>query len=94
MVRSPGPTTGLLLARADGEDQSAAIGKQAADRLSFFLHVEDFDAAHAWMASAGLRLLTAPHAEPYRHVAVFLDIGSNKWDLIGLEAQDCSSHSQ
>jgi predicted enzyme related to lactoylglutathione lyase len=79
--------TGLLLARADGEDQAAVVGRQAAGRVGFFLHVEDFDAAYARMAAAGVRFLTAPRAEPYGHVAVFLDIAGNKWDLIGPASQ-------
>lgn len=35
----------LLLARPDGKDQDALVGKQAAGRVGFFLHVEDFDIA-------------------------------------------------
>ena len=83
VVRPPGAATGLLLAQADGEDQAAVVGKQAAGRVGFFLQVEDFDAAHARMVSAGVRFLTTPRTEPYGHVAVFLDIAGNKWDLIG-----------
>ena len=83
VVRPPGAVTGLLLARADGEDQAAVVGRQAAGRVGFFLHVEDFGAAYARMASAGVRFLAAPRTEPYGHVAVFLDIAGNKWDLIG-----------
>ncbi len=83
VVRPPGSVTGLLLARADGEDQAAVIGKQAAGRVGFFLHVGDFGAAYARMASAGVRFLKAPRTEPYGQVAVFLDIAGNKWDLIG-----------
>ncbi len=83
VVRPPGAATGLLLARADGEDQAAIAGKQAAGRVGFFLHVEDFDAAYARMASAGVQFLTVPRTEPYGRVAVFLDIAGNKWDLIG-----------
>ena len=83
VVRPPGAVTGLLLARADGEDQAAVIGRQAAGRVGFFLQVEDFDAAYARMTSAGVHFLTAPRAEPYGHVAVFADIAGNKWDLIG-----------
>ena len=59
------------------------VGKQAADRVGFFLHVEDFDAAYARMASTGVQFLTAPRTEPYGRVVVFLDIAGNKWDLIG-----------
>jgi catechol 2,3-dioxygenase-like lactoylglutathione lyase family enzyme len=83
VVRPPGAATGVLLARADGDEQAALAGKQAAGRVGFFLHVEDFGAAYARMASAGVRFLTAPRAEPYGQVAVFLDIAGNKWDLIG-----------
>jgi catechol 2,3-dioxygenase-like lactoylglutathione lyase family enzyme len=83
VVRPPNAATGLLLARADGEDQAAVIGKQAAGRVGFFLHVEDFDAAHARMAAAGVLFLTAPRTEPYGRITVFLDIAGNKWDLIG-----------
>jgi catechol 2,3-dioxygenase-like lactoylglutathione lyase family enzyme len=83
VVRPPGAVTGLLLARADGPDQAAIVGKQAGGRVGFFLHVEDFDVAFARMAAAGVRFLTAPRTEPYGRVAVFADIAGNKWDLIG-----------
>jgi catechol 2,3-dioxygenase-like lactoylglutathione lyase family enzyme len=83
VVRPPGAATGLLLARADGEDQAAVVGKQAAGRVGFFLQVEDFDAAYARMTAAGVQFLTAPRAEPYGQVAVFADIAGNAWDLIG-----------
>ena len=88
IVRPPGAVTGLLLARADGEDQAAVIGKQAAGRVGFFLHVQDFDAIYARMTSAGVQFVGAPRTEPYGRVAVFLDIAGNKWDLIGPAVQD------
>ena len=72
VVRPPGAVTGLLLARADGEGQAAMVGKQAAARG--LLHVEDFGAAYTRMASAGVKFVTAPRAEAYGQVAVFLDI--------------------
>lgn len=83
VVRPPGAATGLLLARADGDDQAAVIGKQTAGRVGFFLHVDDFDNAYTRMASAGVHFVTAPRSEPYGRVAVFLDIAGNKWDLLG-----------
>jgi catechol 2,3-dioxygenase-like lactoylglutathione lyase family enzyme len=83
VVRPRGAATGLLLARADGEEQAAVIGNQAAGRVGFFLHVEDFDAAHARMTAAGVQFLTAPRTELYGRVVVFRDIAGNKWDLIG-----------
>ncbi len=83
VVRPPGAATGILLARADGERQRDAVGDQVAGRVGFFLRVEDFDAAYARMAEAGVTFVTAPRAEPYGRVAVFLDIAGNKWDLLG-----------
>jgi predicted enzyme related to lactoylglutathione lyase len=83
VVRPPGAATGLLLARADGEEQSAAVGNQAAGRVGFFLRVDDFGAAYARMTSAGVEFVSPPRAEPYGRVAVFLDIAGNRWDLLG-----------
>lgn len=83
VVRPPGAATGLLLAQADGDEQAAIVGKQAAGRVGFFLNVEDFDAAYTRMMIFGVRFMTAPRTEPYGRVAVFLDVAGNKWDLIG-----------
>ncbi|MUL41946.1 VOC family protein [Streptomonospora sp. PA3] len=83
VVRPPGAATGVLLARADGEHQAAAVGAQVAGRVGFFLRVEDFAAAHARMVEAGVRFVTEPRTEPYGRVAVFLDIAGNRWDLLG-----------
>ena len=83
VVRPPGAQTAILLARADGEQQRAAVGDQAAGRVGFFLRVDDFDAAYQRMIDAGVRFVTAARTEPYGRVAVFLDIAGNKWDLLG-----------
>jgi len=83
VVRPPGGATGLLLARADGPDQQAVVGRQVAGRVGFFLNVDDFDAAYQRMAAAGVRFAGPPRDEPYGQVVVFTDIAGNKWDLIG-----------
>jgi catechol 2,3-dioxygenase-like lactoylglutathione lyase family enzyme len=83
VVRPPGAQTGLLLARADGADQAAVIGRQFAGRVGFFLDVDDVDAAYARMTAAGVTFASPPRQEPYGRVAVFLDIAGNKWDLLG-----------
>jgi catechol 2,3-dioxygenase-like lactoylglutathione lyase family enzyme len=83
VVRPPGAETGILLARADGERQAAAIGNQVAGRVGFFLQVEDFDATYRRMTAAGVKFVTEPRDEPYGRVTVFLDISGNRWDLIG-----------
>jgi catechol 2,3-dioxygenase-like lactoylglutathione lyase family enzyme len=83
VVRPQGAATGLLLARADGETQAAVVGRQFAGRVGFFLRVDDFDAAYARMTAAGVRFATAPRAESYGRLAVFLDLEGNRWDLLG-----------
>lgn len=83
VVRPPGAHTGILLARADGAHQAAAVGQQVAGRVGFFLQVDEFDAAYERMVSRGVRFVRTPRTEPYGRVAVFLDIAGNRWDLLG-----------
>jgi catechol 2,3-dioxygenase-like lactoylglutathione lyase family enzyme len=83
VVRPPGGGTGLLLARADGPGQEAAVGAQHAGRVGLFLRVDDFTAAYARMTAAGVRFVSEPRAEAYGQVVVFLDVAGNRWDLLG-----------
>ena len=83
VVRPPGAATGILLARADGDEQRDAVGRQFAGRVGLFLRVDDLDEAYERMAAAGVEFLSAPRAEPYGKVAVFADIAGNRWDLLG-----------
>jgi catechol 2,3-dioxygenase-like lactoylglutathione lyase family enzyme len=87
VVRPPGARTGILLARADGERQSAAVGDQAAGRVGFFLRVDDFDAAYRRMVAAGVTFVREPRTEAYGRVAVFLDIAGNRWDLLDTKSK-------
>lgn len=88
VVRPPGAQTGILLARADGPTQAEVVGNQIAGRVGFFLQVDDFEAAHERMTSAGVRFVTEPRSEPYGRLAVFLDIAGNRWDLLGPASAD------
>jgi catechol 2,3-dioxygenase-like lactoylglutathione lyase family enzyme len=72
----------LLLAKAAGEEQSAAIGKAAGGRVAYFLHVDDFATAHTRMLAAGIKFVEQPRHESYGTVAVFEDLYGNLWDLI------------
>jgi catechol 2,3-dioxygenase-like lactoylglutathione lyase family enzyme len=83
VVRPKGGETGLLLARADGDHQAAAVGQQFAGRVGFFLRVDDFDATYARMRAAGVAFVTIPRTEAYGRVAVFVDLEGNRWDLLG-----------
>jgi catechol 2,3-dioxygenase-like lactoylglutathione lyase family enzyme len=86
VVRPPGAGTGLLLARADGERQERAVGDQFAGRVGLFLRVDDFRAHYERMRAAGVEFVGEPREEPYGHVAVFLDVAGNRWDLLGPRA--------
>lgn len=83
VVRPPGAETGILLARADGDHQVAAIGNQHAGRVGYFLQVDDFNASYQHMRTAGVEFLGEPRTQPYGQVVVFRDIAGNRWDLIG-----------
>ncbi len=83
VVRPPGAPTGLLLARADGERQSRAVGDQFAGRVGLFLRVDDFQVAYDRMRHAGVEFVGDPRDEPYGRVVVFVDIAGNRWDLLG-----------
>src|SRR5215510_13525816 len=81
VVRPVGGQTGMLLARADGDEQTGLVGRQFAGRVGLFLRVDDFDASHERMIAAGVRFVSPPRVEPYGKVAVFLDLEGNRWDL-------------
>ena len=83
VVRPKNAETGILLARADGERQAAAVGDQMAGRVGFFLRVDNFEEAYERMVSAGVRFVSEPRSESYGQLAVFLDIAGNRWDLLG-----------
>jgi catechol 2,3-dioxygenase-like lactoylglutathione lyase family enzyme len=83
VVRPPDSRTGLLLARADGDDQAQAIGHQFAGRVGLFLRVNDFHGSYERMRAAGVRFIGQPREEPYGWVVVFLDVAGNRWDLLG-----------
>ncbi len=83
VVRPRGGETGILLARADGEQQTPIVGAQFAGRVGLFLRVDDFDAMHARLLAAGVEFVSPPRREPYGRVAVFRDVEGNKWDLLG-----------
>jgi len=82
-VEPPGGGARLVLARADGPAQQAAIGQQAGGRVFLFLTTDDFARDHAAMLAAGVAFEEPPRHEPYGTVAVWRDPFGNRWDLIG-----------
>ncbi|KQS81144.1 extradiol dioxygenase [Rhizobium sp. Leaf384] len=83
VLRPPGAReTALLIAKADGTAQAAAIGNQTGGRVAFFLHTDDFARDHAAMRARGVAFKEEPRREPYGTVAVFRDPFGNLWDLL------------
>ncbi|WP_170523360.1 VOC family protein [Ruegeria arenilitoris] len=83
LVTPPGSDgAALLLAKADGDSQRAAIGNQTGGRVGFFLRTDDFARDHADMLANGVRFEEEPRHEPYGIVAVWQDPFGNRWDLI------------
>lgn len=83
VVRPRGSTTGILLARADGEQQATTVGNQFAGRVGLFLRVAEFDVTYRRLREAGAQFVRPPRDEPYGRVAVFRDCEGNSWDLLG-----------
>ncbi|MGR3662420.1 MAG: VOC family protein [Paracoccaceae bacterium] len=82
VVRPVGAETGLVIARAVGAEQKAAIGNQTGGRVGFFLQTDDFDRDATAITSAGGAFEEEPRNETYGRVAVFRDPFGNRWDLI------------
>jgi catechol 2,3-dioxygenase-like lactoylglutathione lyase family enzyme len=83
VVAPPGGGTGLLLAKADGDTQTSAVGNQTGGRVAFFLSTDDFHAQYEHMVEHGVEFLEAPRHEPYGWVCVWRDLYGTTWDLLG-----------
>lgn len=78
-----GAGASLVLARAVGAEQLAAVGRQGGGRVWLFLQTDDFARDHAAMRARGVCFLEEPRHEVYGTVAVFADLHGNRWDLLG-----------
>jgi catechol 2,3-dioxygenase-like lactoylglutathione lyase family enzyme len=76
--------TCLLLAKASNPNQLSRVGNQTGDRVSLFLHTDDFWQDYRAMAARGVKFLETPREESHGTVAVFEDLYGNKWDLLRL----------
>lgn len=72
----------FVLARAEGEEQIAMIGRQGAGRVWLFLQSNDFEADRTRMEAAGVVFEEPTRHEPYGKVAVWRDPWGNRWDLL------------
>lgn len=83
VVAPPGSEeSGLLLARAVGEEQSSRIGNQTGGRVFLFLLTDDFQRDYRRYRERGVEFVREPKTESYGTVAVFRDLYGNLWDLI------------
>ena len=72
----------LVLGRASTDVQRESVGRQAGDRVAFFLRTDDFWRDYEAMTAAGIQFVEEPRTESYGTVAVFRDLYGNRWDLI------------
>lgn len=72
----------ILLAKAAGEQQQAAVGNQTGGRVGFFLHTDDFERDYSRLLQNGVKIIRPPATHPYGQVAVFADLYGNLWDLV------------
>ena len=89
-IAPPNAATEILLARAVGERQQAAIGDQGGGRVWLFLETEDFEADYRRLQEAGATFEEPPRDEPYGKVVVWRDPWDNRWDLIEFSRPDKS----
>ena len=73
---------GLLLAKADGEEQLKSVGHQAGGRVFLFLFTDDFQRDFKKLVEREVKFVREPIEEVYGTVAVFEDLYGNMWDLI------------
>jgi catechol 2,3-dioxygenase-like lactoylglutathione lyase family enzyme len=72
----------ILLARANNDEQAAAIGNQSSGRVFLFLETDDFDRDYSDMVDKGIQFVREPATQAYGKVAVFEDLYGNWWDLV------------
>ena len=81
-MQPPGGGVKIVIARAEGADQIAAIGNQAGGRVWLFLQTDDFWRDHQRMLDAGVYFEEEPRSENYGSVVVWRDPWGNRWDMI------------
>lgn len=74
--------TNLLLAKAQKDEEKAAVGNQSGGRVFLFLYTNDFEKEYQNLLAHNVKIVREPKNEPYGTVAVFADLYGNLWDLI------------
>ena len=85
VVSPPGAAeSGVLLARAVGNEQLSRVGNQTGGRVFLFLYTDDFWRDYRAYTERGVEFVREPKTEDYGTVAVFRDLYGNLWDLVEL----------
>ncbi|MEX0953579.1 MAG: VOC family protein [Rhizobiaceae bacterium] len=82
VVAPPGGGPSIVLGRASGPEQEAAIGNQTGGRVFLFLQTDDFDRDYQRYQGEGVEFVREPKVMDYGTVAVFRDLHGNLWDLV------------
>lgn len=85
LVAPKGSECNMVLGKAVGEEQKAAIGNQTGGRVFLFLHTNDFWTDYKTMQENGVAFKEKPREEAYGTVVVFEDLYGNLWDLLQLK---------
>lgn len=84
IVSPPNSQCNLVLGKAVGPSQEAAIGNQTGGRVFLFLHTSNFWEDYKSMKEMGVVFTENPRKETYGTVVVFKDLYGNLWDLLQL----------
>lgn len=84
---------GLLLAKADDEEQLSRVGNQTGGRVFLFLYTSDFKIYFQKLCANGVKIIRQPLKEEYGTVAVFADLYGNLWDLIEPATKNLSTET-
>jgi uncharacterized glyoxalase superfamily protein PhnB len=71
----------LRLVEAASDAERSVIGRQAGDRIAFFLRVKDFDAQVAKWRANGVMVSESERHEAYGRIIVMRDTFGNRWDV-------------
>jgi catechol 2,3-dioxygenase-like lactoylglutathione lyase family enzyme len=72
----------ILLSRAVGEKQLAAVGNQTGGRVLFFIHTDNFEEDYQNLKINNVEISEETRNEVYGKVLVFKDLYGNRIDLI------------
>ena len=82
LVKPPGSSTALLLAKAANDKQQTRVGDQTGGRVFLFLYTDDLKRDYKNLQDKAVKIVREPVAETWGTVAVFEDLYCNLWDLI------------